>query len=322
MRVLPVFLLFAAGVCLHAQTPPPPQSGKPTMTMADGSTFPLQIAPAPTIPPDQVVIQVGDVQITSAQMGMILDAYPENQRVWANGPGRQDFIDSVIRVLLLAKEGQLRKLDETESYKAQLSFSALGILATHTDADVRKNTKPTDADLQAYYQQHINDVTELRLRHILIRTSGSSVPLYPGEVDLSDDAALAKAKDLRAQILAGADFENLARTDSADPGSRGKGGELGFIKKGQTMPSFEEAAYALKIGEISQPVKTAYGYHLIQVEEKKPTKTAEQMRPDMEKAFAADASKKFLEALKAKAKIVVDPSFKETTKVTVGPKIQ
>ncbi len=322
MRVIPIFALFAAGVCLHAQTPPPAsgtQSTSPSMTMQDGKTFPLQVVPPPFIPPARVVIQVGDMTITAGQMDMILEAYPESQRGWVNGPGRQDFVDSVIRVLLLYQEGQRRKLDQTDSYKAQLSFSAAGILATHTDADIRKTAKPTDADLTAYFEKHKTEITELRARHILIRMAGSSVPVLPGETELTEEESLAKATRIRAKLVAGAAFDDLARTESSDPGSRNRGGELGFFKHGQMMPSFEEAAYALGINEISQPVKTPYGYHIIQLEEKKVTKTPEEMRPDMEKAFATEASKKFVEELKARTKVEVDPLFLQTAKVTLGP---
>jgi peptidyl-prolyl cis-trans isomerase C len=282
----------------------------------------LQFSTPPTIPPDRVVIQVGDTKFTSAQMGMILDAYPENQRAYVNGPGRQAFIDQVVRVVLLAEEGKRRKLDKTEKYQAQLAYSATGILATLTDLDVRQNTKPTDADLQAYYDLHKAEFTELRVRHILIRTSGSSVPLLPNQEEMSDEQALAKATQIRQKIAAGEDFAELARTESSDTGTRDKGGELAFFKHGQTMPSFEEAAYKLNIGEVSAPVKTTYGYHIIQVEEKKVTRAAEQMRGDMEKAFANEASKKFLDGLKAKSNVVIDPAFTETAKMLIGPKQQ
>jgi peptidyl-prolyl cis-trans isomerase C len=324
MRFLPVSVLLlsilpGAGVCLMAQTPPPPGSA-PSMTSADGVTIPLQVIAPPVIPADRVVIQVGDVKLTSGQMGMIMEAYPENQRVWIDGPGRQPFIDQVVRLLVLAEEGRRRQLDQTEKYRTQFSYSATGILATHTDAYIRQSAKPTAADLQAYYDLHKNEFTELRVRHILVRTRGSAVPLLPNQADLSEEEALAKANQIRQKIAAGEDFAELARTESSDEGTLNKGGELGFFKHGQMMPSFEEAAYKLDIGDLSQPVKTPYGYHIIQVEEKKVTRTAEQMRPDMEKAFANDLSKKFLEELKSKAKIAIDPEFGATSKPAAGPK--
>ena len=133
MRFLSCCLPLAAGVCLMAQTPPQPPSTPqstipppaasdgPSMTTPDGVTLPLQFTPPPVIPPERVVIQVGDVAITSGQMNMILEAYPESQRGYINGPGRAQFIDQVVRVLVLAEEGKRRKIDESEKFKTQLS---------------------------------------------------------------------------------------------------------------------------------------------------------------------------------------------------------
>ena len=314
MRFLPVSVLLAAGLCLMAQTPPNGPSTPGSITL------PLQLSTPPTIPPERVVIQVGDVRITSAQIDQILRAYPENQRVWVNGPGRQAFIDQVVRVMVLAQEGKRRKLDQSEIYQTQLAFATAGILATHADIEIRNSLKPGDSALQAYYDLHKAEVTELRARHILIRVRGSSAPLLPGQADLSDEEALAKANEVRRKLTGGADFAELARTESSDEGTRNKGGELGFFKHGQMMPSFEEAAYALNVGDLSQPVKTPFGYHVIQVEENRVTRTPEAMRPDMEKAFANDLSKKFVEDLKAKTKVVVDPDFSSTPKAAIGPK--
>jgi peptidyl-prolyl cis-trans isomerase C len=115
----------------------------------------------------------------------------------------------------------------------------------------------------------------------------------------------------------GADFADLARAESNDPGSSSKGGDLGFLTHGQTVPSFEEAAFALPTGELSQPVKTAYGYHIIKMEERRPTKSFEDLRPDLEKNLANEAARKFVEDLKAKTKISIDPDFSASANATV-----
>jgi parvulin-like peptidyl-prolyl isomerase len=174
--------------------------------------------------------------------------------------------------------------------------------------------------VKAYYDAHKSEYEEIHAHHILIRMQGSPLSLAPGQKDLTEAEALAKALEIRQKILQGTAFANLARTDSDDMGSSARGGDLGFVKRGQTMPSFEEAAFALPVGELSQPVKTTYGYHIIKVEEKRPTRTFEDLRPDMEKNVANEASRKFVEELKAKSKVVIDPDFTATQQTVIGPK--
>jgi peptidyl-prolyl cis-trans isomerase C len=333
-RILPVY---AVGLCMVAQTPPkspsrPPASATPlspstpatptpSITGPDAVTFPLVMAPQPAvIPADRVVIQVGDVKLTSGQMGQILEAFPENQRVFANGPGRAQFVDQVVRILLLAEEGRRRKLNETDAYRNQLTYSADGILANQTDAEIKRQVAGDEALLRGYYEAHKSEYQQIHVRHILIRMQGSPVTLPPGQKDLTDAEALAKAQEIRQKLVQGADFADLARTESYDVGSNSKGGDLGFLKHGQTVPSFEDAAFALPDGELSQPVKTSYGYHLIRVEERKPTKTFEDLRPELEKNLGTEASRKFVENLKAKTKVVIDPDFGAPSKGSIGLK--
>ena len=97
----------------------------------------------------------------------------------------------------------------------------------------------------------------VRVRHILLKTTEKS----------ADDIKKieAKANDLLKQIKGGADFAKLASENSDDPGSKDKGGEYGWMAKGQTVPAFETSAFSLKKNEISNPIKTEYGYHIIQV---------------------------------------------------------
>lgn len=84
-----------------------------------------------------------------------------------------------------------------------------------------------------------------------------------------EKAALEEAKQLRKELIAGADFVKLAKEHSDDPGSADHGGELGFMGEGQLVPQYEKEALALAVGEISEPVRTEFGYHIIQLLEVK-----------------------------------------------------
>ena len=135
------------------------------------------------------------------------------------------------------------------------------------DASSLPGGKPqvTDADIQAYYTAHRSQYEvkeQVRVRHILI-----AVP--QGADAKTDAAAKAKAEDILKQIKAGGNFAELASKNSDDPGSKTAGGELGFLDRGKTVPEFDKAAFTLLPGQTSDLVKTQFGYHILQVEEKK-----------------------------------------------------
>ena len=132
--------------------------------------------------------------------------------MFVNGPGRDQFIDQVVRVLLLSEEGRRRKLTETEAYKNQLMYSAAGILASHTDEDIKRKISGDEALLKAYYEAHNRVRADSRAPHPHPH-AGLAVHLAPGQKDLTDAEALAKALEIRQKIVQGADFADLARID-------------------------------------------------------------------------------------------------------------
>ncbi|MFZ0481320.1 MAG: peptidyl-prolyl cis-trans isomerase [Terriglobales bacterium] len=136
-------------------------------------------------------------------------------------------------------------------------------------AKIGAATPVTEQDLQAYYDQHREEYRvpdQVKVRHILIKT-----PL-PGPDGKEDDKgvaeARAKAEDVLKQLKAGGDFAKLAEKFSDDPGSAKEGGELGWIGRGRTVPEFEKAAFSLPKGQTSDLIKSSYGFHIIQVEDK------------------------------------------------------
>jgi peptidyl-prolyl cis-trans isomerase D len=119
-----------------------------------------------------------------------------------------------------------------------------------------------DAAIQAYYatnQDRFRTPERVKVRHILVKTTDKT----PDEVKKLE----AKAQDLLKQLKGGADFGELAKKNSDDPGSAAKGGDLDWVARGQTVPSFEQTAFALKPNELSNVVKTEYGFHIIQVQQ-------------------------------------------------------
>jgi peptidyl-prolyl cis-trans isomerase C len=126
---------------------------------------------------------------------------------------------------------------------------------------------------------------EVRARHILVATEG-------------------EAKDIEAQLKSGADFATLAKQKSKDPGAA-EGGELGYFTKDQMVPEFAEAAFKLDKGQISDPVKTQFGWHVIEVEDKriKPTPTYDEVKGQLENYVARRAQAELVDNLRKSATI-------------------
>ena len=136
-------------------------------------------------------------------------------------------------------------------------------------------------DIQRYYNDNIQQFStpeRVRASHILLNTGGK------------DEAAVRKqAEELLAKIKGGADFAALAKQFSEDPGSKDKGGDLDFFPRGQMVPEFEQAAFSLQPGQVSELVKTQYGFHIIKVADKQAgsTQPLEAVRAQIQQTLAA-----------------------------------
>jgi peptidyl-prolyl cis-trans isomerase D len=130
--------------------------------------------------------------------------------------------------------------------------------------------EPTQQQIQQYYNDHASDYSvpdQAKSRHILIM-----VP--PGADAKTDAAAKAKAESVLKQLQAGGSWTDLAKKFSDDPGSKNAGGELGFAQRGKMVPEFDKAIFTQKIGDIAI-VKSNFGYHIVQVEERQAAHTAQ-----------------------------------------------
>lgn len=299
-------LWLAVASSLWAQNPATPAG------QAAPKQPPIRITPgppqaaSPAVPADRVVVAVGDVKITAAQFNEIIDSLPENIRAAARGPQRKDFGENLVRVLVLAEEGRTRKLDQAPEYKAQMLFQSSNLLAGKAFTQMAEGIKVDDAAVRAYYDAHKSDYEQVRARHILIRSAGSPAPADSGKKELTDEEALAKAKELRKKLADGADFAALASAESDDTGSKVNGGDLNFFKHGQMVGPFEQAAFSMNVGDISEPVKTQFGYHIIKVEAKK---GFDDVRAEVERRYRGEEAQKALAEMEKKASPTLDPEF-------------
>jgi len=164
-------------------------------------------------------------------------------------------------------------------------------------------------ELVSYYDQHRDEYRtpeQVKVSHILIKTP---LPGPDGKVDekgVTD--AQHRAEDILKQIKAGGNFEELAKKYSEDPGSAKEGGSLGFVQRGRTVPEFEKAAFSLPKGQISDLVKSSYGFHIIRVDDKQEAhmksldEVKDQIEPVLKQQKAQQLAQKQAEALLSSAK--------------------
>ncbi|GAC1417265.1 MAG: hypothetical protein NVSMB57_12300 [Actinomycetota bacterium] len=164
---------------------------------------------------------------------------------------------------------------------------------------ISSQIKITDAEVKGVYGDG-STFEEANVRHILF--SAQRPPEFP--------VALKKAQAALARIRKGEDFAKLAKQLSQDPGSKGQGGALGAITRGRTVPEFEKAVFSMKAGQISQPVRTQFGYHIIQtlsISKKTFAQAAPEIRTKLQQQQAKKAFNDFLSSRIKRADIRVNP---------------
>jgi parvulin-like peptidyl-prolyl isomerase len=289
-----IFLAFCA--ILPAQMP----------TMGGGAPAPG--AAAPPVDPNTVVITVGDHKITAGQYLDLIKALPQQYQETARGAGRRDFAKNLVELQVLADEAVKSGLDKQPDTQMQLEFQRENMLAQAMFLKLQQTTPVSDAEVQAYYDAHKGDYEVLTARHILIRVKGAPMPGVTGKPELSDEEALAKAQEIRKRIIGGEDFAAVAKKESDDTSSGEKGGDLGEFKKGMMVPPFETAAFTQKVGDVGEPVKTPFGYHVIQVQTHT-TKTLADVKPEIMAQLKPNAARQAVSGLTDKVKVDISDSY-------------
>ncbi|WP_280776085.1 peptidylprolyl isomerase [Rhizobium sp. SG_E_25_P2] len=242
-----------------------------------------------------VIATVNGVDITKADLDLAesnidpqLSQLPAEQK-------RLAALSSLIDAKLVAAKAKGEKLDETPEFKERVAFIVDRELH---NAYFKKHVVDavTDADVKARYETEIKAMPkqeEVRARHILVKT---------------EDEAKAVLKALGE----GKDFAELAKEKSTDP-NKSDGGDLGYFRKGQMVPEFETAAFAMQKGEVSKaPIKTQFGWHVIQVEDKRiaPPPPFEQVKDQVRQIIMRDKYLELIKTSKDAAKIEVkDPTL-------------
>jgi len=272
-RRLAAATMLCAPLLAHAQTPPPAAPATPA---------PSASAPAST--PDAVIAKVGPDTIHASDLADAAQSLPEQLQGMPPSMLYPMLLDQLIdrdAIVQAAKKQGLQSDPVVQKAIQRATDTALqNALLTRAIAPTL-----TDAAIKARYDRDYAGKPgeeEVRAAHILV----------------ADEA---KAKDIIAQLGKGADFAALAKANSTDPSAAENSGELGWFKKGDMLPEFSDAAFALQPGQITQtPVKTRFGWHVIKLEEKRsaPPPTLDQVKDEIRQQLIQEGVQKVLASAK------------------------
>jgi len=244
-----------------------------------------QTALAQTSAPDPVVATVNGAKIHKSDVDAARTQLPEQYRKMPMSQLFEPLVSQLVRTKILAGKARADKLHETDGHKRRLAlFEDRMLEQSLLGREIEKQI--TDKALRERYKEAIAKFPkkeEVRARHILVKTEE-------------------EAKAIIKELEGGADFANLASEKSTGP-SKTRGGDLGYFSRGQMVPAFENAAFALKKGEITKkPVLSQFGWHVIKVEDKRqsepPTfeESRTQLSDQMSKEITTEVVKKLTES--------------------------
>lgn len=258
-----------------------------------------------------MVLTIGTEKITRAQWEGLVTALPEPVQQQASTPqGRRQLAEQLAELKAVAHEARRQKYDEDPKMKAILSIQGDQALASGFIRHKSESATVDEKTLREAYEAEKMQHRQVDARHILIRFKGSPIPTKPDQKDLTEEEALVKAQAIKKRLEANEDFAALAKAESDDSGSGAQGGELGMFGPGQMVKPFEEAAFNLTPGRVSEPVKSQFGYHVIQVKSQV-TKTFEEVRPRIEAKKRPEITRKFAEEIRKGANITFDEKYFE-----------
>ena len=270
----------------------------PAAAMAQDA--PAQAPTAAAITPDTVVATVGGESITEADIAF---AAEDLQQELAQMPpeDRKAFLLTVlIDMKVMATAAKDAGMDQTDIFKRRLSYLEERALRRAFFSE-RIAAGVTDEAVQAAYDAYIADFQaqdEVHARHILVATKED-------------------ADAIKAELATGKPFEVLAVEKSTDPSAAQNGGDLGFFQRGQMVKPFEDAAFALEPGQVSEPIESQFGWHVIRLEEKRQSAppAIDTLRPQLQQQVMFQAFEDAVGSLKAGMAIdIPDPALAESVK--------
>jgi peptidyl-prolyl cis-trans isomerase C len=244
-------------------------------------------APALAQNANAVVAKVNGAEIKESDIAVAEEELGPSLAQMDPATKRENIINFLIDLKLAAKAGEEKKIQDRDDFKKRLAFAHDRLLMDSLLA-VEGKAATTEEAMKKVYDEAAKQITseqEVHARHILVESE-------------------AEAKQVIEELKKGADFAELAKKKSKDPGAS-DGGDLGFFTKDQMVPEFSAAAFALEPGKISDPVKSQFGWHVIKVEEKRnrAAPAFDQVKPQIETYVTRKAQADYVAKLRAGAKV-------------------
>ncbi len=235
------------------------------------------------------VLSEGDMKLAEAEIGSELGSLAGIRR-------RRVLTEFLIETQLLADAAEARKLQVQSSPQNGPYWQRRAMRDAYFEQVIASGVD--DKEVRSFFDQHIGSQKpeeEVRARHILVESKE-------------------KAEEIYDKLQKGGDFNQLARDNSADPGSKDSGGDLGFFVRGQMVPPFEEAAFTLKPGEVSKPFSTQFGWHIVKVDARRERQAPpyEAIKDRLKAAVIHYKAQQIVLDLRSKAQIeYLDPEIKK-----------
>jgi peptidyl-prolyl cis-trans isomerase C len=247
----------------------------------------------------KVLATIDGEKITLEEFNKELDRIPANMKMLVlTQSGKQSFLDRYIVKRLLMEEAKKQNIEKEKDFQDRLSdIREQLLIESLLKKRIATNINPSEQELKDYYEKNkekFKTGEEIDTRQILVKTEK-------------------EAKEIRAKLEKGEDFADLAKRYSIDPSAKGTGGAIGFHAKGTLLPEYEAVAFKMtKVGQISAPVKTQLGYHIIQLQGIKPPaytpydEVKEFIKQRIVQERQNEVLEKYVSDLKSKAKITIN----------------
>lgn len=264
-------------------------------------------APAPPVPdlPNDAVIAVFDdgIKFTMGDFRNLYAAIPGNQTAMLSD--RKAFLEQYAFMRKLAQMGEADKLDQVSPNKEALTFNRMFLLSQMKLQAESTKTAVAEDDVKKFYEANKSQYRQVKVKAIYIAFTKAlaSSQASSGKRLLTQDEARAKAHKLLAEIRGGADFVKLVRENSDDAASREKDGDIDTLHPSDTLPdALKAAVFALKQGEVSEPIEQPNGFYLLRAEQVG-TRPLAEVHGDIYTALQQEYARKWIQATHDSVKV-------------------